>query len=97
VARTLANQVAADGITINNVLPGYILTDRVRELADTQAKAQNKTPDEVIAGFAEPVPVGRIGKPEEFGAVVAFLASEQAAYVNGASILVDGGRYKGLM
>ena len=97
MARTLANQLAADGITINNVLPGYILTDRVIELAEKQAKARGKTPDEILAGFAAPVPVGRVGKPEELAAVVAFLASQQAAYVNGASILVDGGRYKGLM
>ncbi len=97
LARTLANQLAADGITVNNVLPGYILTDRVKSLAQTQAKAQGKSPDEILAGFAAPVPLGRIGRPEELAAVVAFLASEQAAYVNGASILVDGGRYKGLM
>jgi 3-oxoacyl-[acyl-carrier protein] reductase len=97
LARTLANQLAADGITVNNVLPGYILTDRVKSLAGTQAKAQGKSPDDILAGFAAPVPIGRIGKPEELAAVVAFLASEQAAYVNGASILVDGGRYKGLM
>ena len=97
LARTLANQLAADGITVNNVLPGYILTDRVKSLAGTQAKAQGKSPDDILAGFAAPVPMGRIGQPEELAAVVAFLASEQAAYVNGASILVDGGRYKGLM
>ena len=97
VARTLANQLATDGITVNNVLPGYILTGRVEELAETQAKDQNTTPEEVLASFAAPVPVGRIGTPEELAAVVAFLSSEQAAYVNGTSILVDGGRYKGLM
>lgn len=97
MARTLANQLAADGITVNNVLPGYILTERVRQMAETQARAQGKSTDEILAGFAEPVPIGRIGKPEELAAVVAFLASEQASFVNGASILVDGGRYKGLM
>lgn len=97
MARTLANQLATDGITVNNVLPGYILTGRVKELAETQAKDQNTTPEEVLASFAAPVPVGRIGTPEELAAVVAFLSSEQAAYVNGTSILVDGGRYKGLM
>lgn len=97
MARTLANQLAADGITINNVLPGYILTERVRQMAETQARAQGKSTDEILASFAEPVPIGRIGKPEELAAVVAFLASEQASFVNGASILVDGGRYKGLM
>jgi 3-oxoacyl-[acyl-carrier protein] reductase len=97
MARTLANQLAGDGITINNVLPGYILTNRVQKLADTQAKAQGRSPDEVLAGFAELIPIGRIGKPEELASVVAFLASEQASYVSGTSILVDGGRYKGLM
>jgi 3-oxoacyl-[acyl-carrier protein] reductase len=97
MARTLANQLAGDGITINNVLPGSILTNRVQELAEAQAKAQGRSPGEVLDGFAELVPIGRIGKPEEFASVVAFLASEQASYVNGTSILVDGGRYKGLM
>jgi len=97
MARTLASQLAADGITVNNVMPGYILTERVRELAQTRAKAQGKSPDKVLNGFAELVPMGRIGKPEELAAMVTFLASEQAAYVSGTSILVDGGRCKGLM
>jgi 3-oxoacyl-[acyl-carrier protein] reductase len=97
MARTLANQLAADGITVNNVLPGDILTSRVVQLAENQAKAQGKSTDEVLAGSAAQIPVGRVGEPEELAAVVAFLASEQAAYVNGTSILVDGGRHKGLM
>lgn len=97
MARTLANQLAAEGITVNNVLPGHILTGRVIELAENQARAQGKSPDEVLASFAASIPVGRVGKPEELAALVAFLASEQAAYINGTSILVDGGRYKGLM
>ncbi|GAB4545288.1 MAG: SDR family oxidoreductase [Anaerolineae bacterium] len=97
MARTLANQLAADGITVNNVLPGYMLTDGVRQLAEAQARAQGKSSDEILASLAGPVPVGRIGRPEELAAVVAFLASEQASFVNGTSILVDGGRHKGLM
>ena len=97
MARTLASQLAADGITVNNVMPGYILTERVRELAQTRAKAQGKSPDEVLNGLAELIPMGRIGKPEELAAMVTFLASEQASYVSGTSILVDGGRCKGLM
>ncbi len=97
LARTLATQLAADGITVNNVAPGYIRTDRVVSLAQAQAKAQGKSPDDILAGFAAPVPMKRIGEPEEVAAVVAFLASEQAAYVNGTTLLVDGGRYKGLM
>ncbi len=97
MARTLANQLAGDGITVNNVLPGYILTERVKEFARTRANSQGKSLDEVLDCFAESVPIGRIGKPEELAAIVTFLASEQASYVNGTSILVDGGRYKGLM
>ena len=97
VARTLVRQVAADGITINNVLPGYFLTDRVGSLAAHQAAQQERSPKEVLADMDVRVPRGSIGKPEELAAVVAFLASEQAAYVNGASILVDGGFYHGLM
>jgi 3-oxoacyl-[acyl-carrier protein] reductase len=97
MARTLANQLAGDGVTVNNVLPGYILTERVKELARTRANSQGKSLDEILDSFAELVPIGRIGKPEELAAMVTFLASEQASYVNGTSILVDGGRYKGLM
>jgi 3-oxoacyl-[acyl-carrier protein] reductase len=97
LARTLANQLAADGITVNNVAPGYTLTDRIASLSQTQAKAEGKSPDDILAGMAAAVPRGHIGKPEELAAVVAFLASEQAAYVNGTTLLVDGGRYKGLM
>jgi 3-oxoacyl-[acyl-carrier protein] reductase len=97
MARTLANQLAADGITVNNVLPGSIMTGRVTQLAAAQARQQDKTTEEILSGYAAPVPVGRIGKPEELAALVAFLASEQAGYINGTSILVDGGKYKGLM
>jgi 3-oxoacyl-[acyl-carrier protein] reductase len=97
MAKTLARDVAADGITVNNVLPGYFLTDRVRSLSAHQAAEQGRTEEEVVAEMGARVPRGTIGDPRELGAVVAFLASEQAAYVNGASILVDGGFYHGLM
>ena len=97
MARTLANQVAAVGITVNNVLPGMMRTDRVEQLAEAQANKQGIAVEEVLRGYAAPVPVGRVGRPEELAALVAFLASEQAAYINGVSILVDGGRFRGLM
>jgi len=73
------------------------MTDRVTQLAAAQARQQGKTTEEILSGYAAPVPVGRIGKPEELAALVAFLASEQAGYINGTSILVDGGKYRGLM
>ena len=94
MAKTLANQVAEHGITINNVMPGYIHTDRVQQLVQNTAERTGQTEDEVWAGLSELTPVGRVGQPREFGALVAFLASEQAAYINGVSIPVDGGRLK---
>ncbi|MBN1218728.1 MAG: SDR family oxidoreductase [Anaerolineae bacterium] len=94
LAKTLANQVARDGITVNNVMPGYIQTDRVEQLAQHSAERTGRSVADVLAEMGQPAPVGRIGQPKELGALVAFLASEQAAYINGVSIPVDGGRIK---
>ena len=91
LAKTLSSQVGRDGITVNNVMPGYTQTDRVNQLAAVRADQSGQTVEEVIAAMGNPVPVGRIGQPEEFGALVAFLASEKAGYISGASIPVDGG------
>jgi 3-oxoacyl-[acyl-carrier protein] reductase len=95
LARTLANEYAAHGITVNNVCPGY--TGRLGELAEVLSKRHGTTPQEVYAGWERQIPAGRIGKPEEFAAVVAFLASERASYVNGTSIAVDGGIVRSLL
>lgn len=94
LAKTLANQLGQYGITVNNVVPGYIHTDRVEHLAQLNASKTGQTVAEVLAGMGKPIPVGRIGQPKELGALVAFLASEQASYINGASIPVDGGLIK---
>ncbi len=94
LAKTLATQLASRGITINNVMPGYIQTDRVEQLAQYTAHQTGKSVAEVLAESAQPIPMGRIGRPAEFGAVVAFLASEQASYITGVSLPVDGGRVK---
>ncbi|MEQ4718157.1 SDR family oxidoreductase [Nonomuraea sp. B19D2] len=82
VVRTLAREVARDGVLVNNVMPGPIDTERLRSMAGDE---------EALAQRGEAVPVGRIGRPEEVGDVVAFLASERASFVNGISMLVDGG------
>ncbi|NUP61614.1 MAG: SDR family oxidoreductase [Nonomuraea sp.] len=82
VVRTLAREVAGDGVLVNNVMPGAIATDRLRELSGG---------DDVLARRGQAVPVGRVGRPEEIGDVIAFLASDRASYVNGVSLLVDGG------
>jgi len=97
MAKTLAGECAAQGITVNNVCPGYTLTDRVKNLAEEQAAKKKKTVQEVIDGFAEQVPARRLGRPEELAALVAFLASERAAYITGATIQADGGYVRSLL
>lgn len=95
-AKTLANEVAAQGITVNCVLPGFTRTDRLEELADTLSEGHGKTRAEIEAEWTAVIPAARLGDPREFAAVVAFLASERASYVTGVSITVDGGRTRAL-
>lgn len=96
-ARSLANEVAADGITVNNVMPGYTGTDRLRELAEQVAAARGIDPAEALSVWEAGIPVGRIAEPREFAALVAFLASERASYITGTSIPVDGGWIRTLL
>src|SRR5262249_51644920 len=77
-ARTLANEVATEGITVNNILPGYTRTERVEQLADATAAKEGLTRKDIVARFEKEIPMRRLGEPEEFAALVAFLASEQA-------------------
>jgi 3-oxoacyl-[acyl-carrier protein] reductase len=84
-------------VTVNNVLPGYTETQRVVELAEKTAVAKGITVAEARAMWERQIPMGRLGEPREFGAMVAFLASERASYVTGTSIPVDGGWVKGLL
>jgi 3-oxoacyl-[acyl-carrier protein] reductase len=97
LAKTLAGEYAKYGITVNNVCPGYTATDRLSELSETLAARNKVSEEEVIAGWKRQIPAGRLGTPEEFAAVVAFLASERASYVNGTSIAIDGGIVRGLL
>lgn len=96
-ARTLANEVATDGITVNCLLPGYTRTERVEELADATAQRDGLRRQDVLARFEREIPMHRLGEVEEFGAVAAFLASERASYVTGQSIAVDGGWIRSLL
>jgi 3-oxoacyl-[acyl-carrier protein] reductase len=96
-ARTLANEVAADGITVNNLMPGYTRTDRVVELSEQMAASRGGTPAAIVGEWAEQIPMGRIGEPREFAALAAFLASDRASYITGQSIAVDGGWIRSVM
>jgi 3-oxoacyl-[acyl-carrier protein] reductase len=96
-ARTLANEVAPFGITVNNVMPGYTRTQRVDDLAARNATLRGTSVDAELAEWERQIPMGRLGEPREFAAMVAFLASERASFTTGASIPVDGGWIKGLL
>ncbi len=91
-AKTLSNELGQFGITVNNVLPGATSTGRLENIINNKSVKTGKTIAEVEAEMVEEVPARRFGKPEEIAAMVAFLATPAAAYVNGTSIPVDGGR-----
>ncbi len=88
--RALARQVAGSGVGVVAVCPGFFFTDRVRHLMQARAHEAGRTAEEVTAEFVSAVPAGRMGRPEELGDLVAYLASPRADYVNGASISIDG-------
>lgn len=96
-ARTLANEVARDGITVNSVLPGYTRTDRVEQLNASRAAAEGVPVEEIQRRTEAQIPMRRFGEPGEFGAMVAFLASERASYITAQSIVVDGGWVRALL
>jgi 3-oxoacyl-[acyl-carrier protein] reductase len=97
MAKTLSGQVAGEGITVNNVCPGSILTDRITQLTQDDAQREGITFDEALERRAAAIPMKRIGRPEELAALITFLASERAAYITGATIQVDGGAFSGVM
>ncbi len=95
-SKTLANEVAAFGITVNNVLPGFTNTERLNEIIKIKAVQQDKTFEEMAEIMKNATPAKRFAEPKETGNVVAFLASEVAGYINGINVPVDGGRTKSL-
>lgn len=93
-AKTLSNQIGKYNITINNVAPGYTLTSRIYELAVIKAKQSWISHEEVLASMANEVPMKRLASPEEIASLIVYLASEQAGYITGSTIAVDGGIIK---
>ena len=84
--------MAAYGITVNNILPGFIKTGRLESLINSNAAAQKISPEELAAQMQKQIPAQRFGETKEIAALAAFLASPAAAYINGTSIPVDGGK-----
>lgn len=95
-AKTLSNQVGKYNITVNNVAPGYTLTARLYELAVNRAKLSGDSHEHVLASMANDVPMKRLARPDEVGSLIVYLASEQAGFITGSTIAVDGGVIKGI-
>ncbi len=96
-ARTVANEVASKGVTVNNVLPGYTRTERLGELAAGAAARSGRSEADIFASWEEEIPAGRLGEPEELAALATFLCSERASYITGQSVAVDGGWIRSLV
>jgi 3-oxoacyl-[acyl-carrier protein] reductase len=94
--KTLSNEYGKDNILVTNVCPGYTLTSRLDELSGRLAKAEGVDAGEIRQRWARQIPLGRLGRPEEFANMVVFLASERASYITGVSIAIDGGHVKGI-
>ncbi|HMK39895.1 MAG TPA: SDR family oxidoreductase [Bacteroidota bacterium] len=97
LSKVLANQYTRDGILINSVAPGYILTARQSEIGASRAKGMGITTAEYIESLGKMIPAGRLGTPEELANVIVFLGSERASYVSGTTVNVDGGLMKGII
>ena len=93
-AKSLSVDLGPDGITVNSILTGYFDTERIKELNKEKSKSLNISETEVLDKMKSLVPVSRLGRPEEYGYLISFLSSDNAAYINGASIPIDGGLLK---
>lgn len=97
LVKSLANEFGRDGITVNNVAPGYTATERLKELAEVRSKALKISPEEMFKRWAVDTAVGRISEPSEVADAIVWLASERASTITGQTFLIDGGSYRGTM
>ena len=95
-AKTLSREVASQGITVNNVLPGFTETGRIAQIVGDRARSSGKSEQQVADGMKATVPAARFARPEEVAAAIAFLCSPAAGYINGVSLAVDGGRMQSI-
>ena len=96
-AKSLADEVGRDNILVNNVAPGYLLTDRMMHIFEVRSENTGANVEDLVQAHSDTIPVGRLGRPEELGDLVTFLASEKNSYTTGATILVDGGVVRSVM
>jgi 3-oxoacyl-[acyl-carrier protein] reductase len=96
LVKSLSNEFGKDGITVNNVAPGYTATERLKELAGVRALAEGISPDKIYEQWASAAPLKRLGEPSEIANVIVWLASQKAAFITGQTVLADGGIYRGL-
>ena len=96
-AKSLADEVGRENILVNNVAPGFLLTDRMLNLFESRARDTSESIDALLEARAATIPVGRIGRPEELADLVTFLSSEKNSYITGTTILVDGGAIRSVI
>ncbi len=96
-AKSLSDEVGRDNILVNNVAPGYLLTDRMMHIFETRSNETGANVEDLLQAHSATIPVGRLGRPEELGDLVTFLSSEKNSYTTGATILVDGGVVRSVM
>ncbi len=96
-AKSISMELAKDDITVNNVAPGYTKTERLDELSEHLSSTHKRTQEDIVAEWERTIPAGRLGRPEELAAVVAFLCSERASFLTGVTIQVDGGQVSSLL
>jgi len=95
-SKTLATEVASEGITVNIIMPGRVSTDRLRQLDEARAKRENTSYEKVVEASLRQIPMGRYGDPTEYGDTAAFLASQNASFITGSVIRVDGGQIQAI-